>query len=796
MSEPYRNAALAPEKRAADLLARMTREEKIAQLSSVWLVLDPESGDVAPFQGMMMTRADAQEQIRHGIGHVTRPYGSRPVEVRAGARALNALQRRLIEGTRLGIPAIAHEEALSGFMTEGATQFPSPLNYGSTWDVELVRSVGDAIRRQMRAAGAHQALAPVADVIRDARWGRVEECVGEDPYLAGVLVSAYVAGLQGPDLRQGVVATLKHFCAYSASEGGRNFAPAHVGPRELADVFLVPFEMAVKTAGARSLMNAYQEIDGVPCAASRALLTETLRERWGFEGVVVADYFAVKMLHQLQHTAAGPTEAAAAALGAGLDVELPTGDCFPKGLAEALERGLVEPAALDAAVLRVLRMKFELGLFESPYVDDEAIELERPEERVLARVAADRSLVLLSNDGTLPLSDRLARVALVGPNADDPMALFGNYSFQNHVASHFPAHPIARAATLLDALRARLGSERVIYAEGCRILERPDDPLRVNPASGAPEPGSGPRLNEDRSGFAATVAATRSARLAIVAVGDKAGHFRSGTVGEGSDTDDLSLPGVQGELVDAVLATGTATVIVLVCGRPLDLSRIAPRAAAILLAWFPGLDGAAALVDALFGDANPAGRTPVTWSRGAGAQPRYYNHKALARGIPPLPAFDPVFAFGHGLSYTRFEYDDLAIEPVLAPTGGVVTISCRVRNAGARAGDEVVQLYLRDPLASVVRPVQELRGFCRIGLAPGAAARVAFSVPAELTAFTGPDLRRIVEPGRIEVMIGASSADLRLRGAFELTGPPRRVGEGRALLSQVRVEPLGRVLPR
>jgi beta-glucosidase len=770
---PFRDPARSPEARARDLLGRMTREEKIAQLCSVWIALDPTSGEFAPMQAFGAPPGDPLRDLRHGIGQITRPFGSRPIPPREGVRVLNAFQRRLIETTRLGIPAIAHEEALTGFMTEGATQFPSPLNYGSTWDPALIRRVGDAIRRQLRACGVHQALAPVADVIRDARWGRVEECMGEDPHLVGALVSAYVAGLQGDDPRRGIIATLKHFAGYSGSEGGRNFAPLHAGLRELLDVYLVPFEMAVKTAGARSVMNAYNEIDGVPCAASRWLLTETLRERWGFDGMVVADYFAVRMLHQLHGVAEGPVEAAAAALGAGLDVELPTSECFRAGLGEALDRGLVAPAALDAAVLRVLRAKFAAGVFERPCADEEAPELaplDAPEARALAREVAARSIVLLANDGVLPLAPGV-RVAVLGPNADDPMALFGNYSFQNHVASHFPDHPIERAPTVLAALRERLGSERVTHEAGCRILR----------AKG--------QLDDDASGIPAAVAAARAADVAVLVVGDKAGHFRTGTVGEGTDAWDLALPGVQPALVDAVLATGTPTVLVLVNGRPFDLTGVSERCAAILEAWFPGQDGAAAIADVLVGDADPSGRTPVTFARGAGAMPRHHDHKALAAGIPALPAFAPLFPFGHGLSYTRFEYADLAIEPAEAPTDGTVTIACTVRNAGARAGDEVVQLYLRDPVASVTRPVHELRGFARVPLAPGAAARVTFRVPAELVAFSGTDLARIVEPGRVEVAIGASSADLRLRGHFTLTGATRRVGEARAFLAAVETAP-------
>ena len=769
---PYRDASLPPERRAEDLLARMTPPEKVAQLCSVWLTLDPTSGDFAPFQGMFMkTPVDQREQLRHGIGQITRPLGSRPVAPRDGARALNAFQHYLIDSTRLGIPAIAHEEALSGFMAQGATQFPSPLSFGATWNPALIRAVADVIRRQMRAVGAHQALAPVADVARDARWGRIEETVGEDPYLVGTIVSAYVAGLQGDDLRDGIAATLKHFCGYSGSEGGRNFAPLHAGPRELADVFLLPFEMAVKLAGAKSVMNAYQEIDGVPCASSRWLLTETLRERWGFDGIVVADYFAVRMLHQLHRVTETPAASGVAALRAGLDVELPMTECFLPGLLEALERGEIEIGTIDTAVRRVLRLKVALGLFERPFADADAIELDRPEERALARQVAEESIVLLANEGVLPLADALRRIAVIGPNAADPMALFGNYSFQNHVASHFRDHAIERAPTVLDALRKRLGAERVAYAEGCKILAAPGQP------------------SDDRSGIAAAAACARAAEVAVLVIGDKAGHFRTGTVGEGTDSSDLSLPGVQPELVDAVLDTGTPTVVVLVNGRPFDLSRIAGRAAAIVEAWFPGQDGAAAIAGVLAGDVNPSGKTSLSFARGAGAMPRSYDARTLSAGVPALPAFAPVFAFGHGLSYTRFEYADLAVTPAAIPTDGEVVVGLRLRNAGARAGAEVVQLYLSDPLASVTRPLQQLRGFARVELAPGAAARIEFRVPADLCAFTGADLARIVEPGRIDVAVGASSADLRLRGSFTITGAVRRVGEDRALRSSATVSP-------
>jgi beta-glucosidase-like glycosyl hydrolase len=764
-SAPYRDPSLEPGKRARDLLGRMITEEKVAQLFGVWLNLDPERGEFAPSSGASPEPGKPAEEFRHGVGQITRPFGSRPVDPRAGVRALNEFQRQLVEETRLGIPAIAHEECLTGLMSQGATQFPSPLNYGSTWDPELIEKVGDSIRRQMRAVGAHQGLAPVADVIRDARWGRVEECVSEDPYLVGCMVSRYVAGLQGEDPTSGVAATLKHFCGYSFSEGGRNFGPAHLGERELADVFLLPFEMAVKSARVMSVMNAYQEIDGVPPACSRRLLTEILRERWGFDGIVVSDYFAVKMLEELHRVAADATEASAAALCAGLDVELPAPQCFRAGLPAALEAGRIDEADLDRAVERVLKLKFQLGLFEQPTVDADAVELDRPGDRELARRVAERSITLLSNDGLLPLSSEGGRIAVIGPNAGDPMALFGNYSFQNHVASHFPDHPLPPPGpSVLEAIRERAGADRVSYAEGCQVM------------------------GGERSGIAEAIAAAETAEVVILVLGDKAGHFRKGSVGEGTDTDDLTLPGAQQELAEAVIATGRPTVLVLVNGRPFDLSRLAEGTGAILEAWFPGQEGAGAIARVLFGDLNPGGKTPVSFSRGAGVQPFYYNHRFLARGLPNLPNFEPVFPFGHGLSYTRFEYQDLRIASQRVAVDGEAEIECTLRNVGERSGDEVVQLYLRDRLASVPRPVQELRGFLRIHLEPGAAARIRFGVPADLLSFTGPDFRRVVEPGEIEVRIGSSSEDIRLEGGFELTGELREVREDRALFSSASVD--------
>jgi beta-glucosidase-like glycosyl hydrolase len=763
---PYRDASRPLGERVEDLLARMTLTEKVAQLTSVWIEVDPERAQVAPsvMGSAFGSTLDPDEAMRHGIGQVTRPLGSRPVDAAIGARAINDLQRRLVDETRLGIPAICHEECLTGYMAQGATSFASPLNYGSTWDPELIERVAAAIRRQMRGVGVHQGLAPVADVARDPRWGRIEETIGEDPYLVGSMVSAYVRGLQGDDPTTGIIATLKHFAGYSFSEAGRNFAPTHVGRRELADVFLLPFEMAVKLADAGSVMNSYQEIDGEQPAASRWLLTEVLRDQWGFDGFVVADYGAVTFLHAFAGAAHDGVEASAKALRAGLDVELPAPVEYPVGLPAALAAGMVTIDDIDLAVRRVLTAKFRVGIFERPYVDADAVVMERPDERALATEVARRSVTLLANDGTLPLDPAtVGRVAVIGPNADETMALFGNYSFENHlVSTHFAeATDVVQVPTVLDALRERFSD--VDHARGCDVM------------------------SDDTSQIDAAVASARAADVAIVVVGDKAGHFKQGTVGEGTDRTDLTLPGAQEALVLAVASTGTPTVVVLLNGRPFTLGAVAPCVAAIVEAWFPGQDGANVIGDVLTGVTNPSGKLTVSFPRAVGAEPIVYAHKPMARGFPTQDEFGFVFPFGHGLSYTTFTYSDLAIDVPAVPTDGRIVVRFDLANTGDRPGIEVVQLYVRDPVASITRPVLELKGFAPVALDPGEKREVTFDIPADLLAFTGVDLDRIVEPGLVEVKVGASSADIRLEGTVELTGPTRVCGEDRALSSVVSV---------
>lgn len=749
--------------RADELLAQMTFEEKLAQLVGVWMRFDADAGRFVPhprtfgspaelLPGPAEALAELVDPTRHGLGQVTRLFGSAPIDPAEGARTANAIQRRLVEGSRLRIPAIVHEECLTGFMASGATTFPGPLNWGSTWDPDLIEEVGRVIGGQMRSVGVHQGLAPVLDVVRDARWGRVEECIAEDPYLVGMIGSAYIRGVQSA----GVAATAKHFAGHSFSEGGRNLAPAHLGRRELADVFLVPFEMAVRLARVRSVMNAYQDNDGLPVAADRRLLTSILRDEWGFTGIVVSDYGSVGFLQELHGTAADLADAAASALAAGIDVELPSPHAYPH---------LLDGPDLDQAVRRVLAMKEELGLFEDPYVaENDAIDLDPPAARALARRVAERSIVLLRNEGDLLPLDLGAGVAIIGPNGESAAALLGNYSFENHVASHFDdAPPGPTVVTVAAGLRA--AGVGVVTVAGCAVL------------------------GDDTSGFAAAEDAAAAASVAVVVVGDQAGHFGSGTSGEGTDADDLVLPGVQQQLVEAVVATGTPTVVVLVTGRPYAIPWIARHVPAVLATWFPGEEAGSAIASVLIGEVNPGGKSPVTWSRGAGQQPVFYNDKPLGRTGYARSSTRPVFPFGHGLSYTRFEYSGLSVTPEEPSTGAdsEIGVEVTVRNVGSRAGDEIVQLYIRDPVASVARPIQELKGFARVSLATGESASVRFVLPVDLLSFTGVDYERIVEPGAVEIMVGASCADIRLRSVVDLVGPVRVVGRDRKLVTDVRV---------
>ena len=777
--ESWQDPTRPADERVADLLGRMTLEEKIAQLGSAWMGASGDGDGVAPMQDQFFTddQPPFEELIKNGLGQLTRVFGTRPVSAAAGMSALASLQARVADTSRLGIPAVAHEECLTGFAAWGATIFPTPLAWGASFDPALVGEMSAAFGATMRAVGVHQGLAPLLDVTRDYRWGRTEETIGEDPYLVGVIGTEYVRGLQ----RAGIQATLKHFAAYAASRAGRNHAPVSMGPRELADVILVPFEMAVRLGRARSVMASYVDIDGVPASADPRLLTTLLRGKYGFDGVVVSDYYAVSFL-ELQHAvAAGQGEAAALALAAGLDVELPGTRCFGEPLLDLASAGVVPAAVIDRAAARVLRQKLDLGLLDpgwSPRADQaaDAPDLDPPAQRDLARRLAEESVVLLANEAgacgrrTLPLAAN-ARVAVVGPLADERLAFFGCYSMPRHLGHMRRFDGSAGGAgvevvTVLDALR-REGVTVTGHAAGCDVRTL------------------------DESGFAEAVSRTRSADVIVAVVGDEAGLWGHGTSGEGCDASELKLPGVQERLLHALADTGIPVVAVLVTGRPYALGTVAGRLAAVVQAFFPGEEGGQAIAGVLTGRVTPSGKLPVEIPRDAGAQPSTYlrSRNAARHGGSSVDP-TPLFAFGHGLSYTTFEYAGLELSAGAAPTHGEVRISCTVRNTGPAAGTEVVQLYLGDPVSTVVRPVKWLAGFARAALEPGEAARVTFRLHADRTSFTGRDLTRIVEPGTITVTVGGSSDDLPLTGSFTLTGPIRTVGIDRVLDTPVSVKKL------
>ncbi|MBK8905146.1 MAG: glycoside hydrolase family 3 C-terminal domain-containing protein [Anaerolineaceae bacterium] len=783
LSVIYRDPAQPIDGRIADLLSRMTLEEKAAQLGSAWVYQLLTNKQFDP--------AKAAELMRLGIGQITRVGGASSLAPAEAAVVANSIQRYLVQQTRLGIPAMVHEECCSGYMTRDATCFPQIIGVASTWEPELVEAMAAVVRTQMRAAGAHQGLSPVLDVTRDPRWGRVEETFGEDPYLVSQMGVHFVRGLQGQNWQEGVLATAKHFVGYGMSEGGMNWAPVHIAPRELREVFLLPFETAVKQANLQSLMNAYHELDGMPCAASKELLTDILRDEWGFDGIVVSDYFAVQEIERAHHLSSSKAESAHLALAAGIDVELPHTDCYDEPLVTAVRSGQIDEALVDQSVARVLRTKFMLGLFENPYVDETraAAVFDTPEQRQLARTIAQKSMVLLKNeDGLLPLAKNIGSIAVIGPQANTVRHLLGDYAYPCHIeALHEMTHvagnvfniPVPESVELVDnfvpirpilaAIQEKVtAGTAVAYAKGCDVT------------------------GEDRSGFAEALATAGQADVAVVFVGGKSGLTSDCTCGEARDRSEINLTGVQEELVQAVAATGKPVVVVLVNGRPLSINWIAQNIPAILEAWLPGEEGAEAVADVLFGDVNPGGKLPITFPRDVGQIPIYYNHKVSGGRSHWKDDYvnlssKPLWPFGFGLSYTNFKLDNLQQDKIEVAADETIQISCTLTNCGPRDGEEVVQLYINDPLASVTRRVKELKGFKRVALAAGASRRVTFALPASGLGFYNRDLCKVVEPGEIHFMIGTSSVEMGLNGRFHITGPVTNVSQNSAFFSEATI---------
>src|SRR5438270_1463851 len=753
---PYLDPAQPVERRVEDLLGRMTLEEKVAQMLCLWQGKRAITGRDGRFDP-----ARAPKWFRIGVGRIERPgegHGAR-----AEAEFTNAIQRWVKDSTRLGIPVLFHEEALHGLEAEQATSFPQAIALASTWNPELVERVFAAAAAEARARGVHQVLAPVIDVARDPRWGRIEETYGEDPYLAARIGVAAVRGFQGAGAvgPAHVLATLKHMTGHSQPESGTNVGPAPYGERTLRDVFLYPFEVVIKEAGARSVMPSYNEVDGIPSHANRWLLHDVLRGEWGFDGVIVSDWFAIPQLADLHHVATDRADAARRALAAGVDVELPDAQAYGT-LVDQVRQGRVTEAAIDSAVRRLLRPKFELGLFEKPFVDpDRADRLSGADtSRSLALAAARQAITLLKNDrALLPLqADRLSRVAVIGPHAAE--VLLGGYSGG-------PRHSVS----ILEGVRTRLGPRATVeYAEGTRITE--DSTFTREPQPHVGGTRSHARWGADRVVLAdsasnarrraAAVALARRSQVAIVVVGDNEMTSREAYAANHlGDRADLGLPGQQEELVRAVVATGTRTVLVLIHGRPLSIPALVDRVPAILDGWYLGQETGTVVAEALFGDINPGGKLPVTVARHVGQLPVFYNHKPSARRGYLFDTTQPLFPFGFGLSYTTFAYANLRVAPARIGPQDRTTVSVDVTNTGTRAGDEVAQLYIRDLVSMVTQPVKQLRGFRRVTLQPGETRTVTFEIGPEQLAYHGLDMKRVVEPGRFDVMVGGNSVDVR-----------------------------------
>ena len=746
---PYRNPSLPIEERLADLLSRMTLEEKIAQMSIFHMMTN------ILVDGDLELDPTTRAQLSNGIGGLGRP--GQHAGARETALATNAFQKYLCEHTRLGIPAFFVDEALHGLMAHGSTSFPQAIGLASTWDPELVQEVFEAAAREMRARGENWALTPVLDLAREPRWGRTEETYGEDPYLGSRIGVATVRGLQGVSLadevqpidRQHVLATAKHFAAHGQPEGGRNCAPANIAEGELRENYLKAFQAAVTEAGVGSVMASYNEINGIPVHTNPWLLEEVLRGEWGFRGFIVSDGNGISQLESLHQVAASKAEAARKAIEVGIDFELDT--CYSSTLLSQVQAGTISEALVDRAAGRVLKAKFLLGLFDKPYADP--AEAERvtncAEHRQLAYKVATKSLVLLKNDGLLPLEmDKVKTLAVIGPNAAG--LHLGGYSAD-------PGHGVS----ILDGIRLKVGERvRVLHAEGCKIIREDFGGQGWlgwhEDTTDLPDPAEDERL------IAEAVVTASKAEVILLVIGENESVCRESWGEEHlGDRDSLDLPGRQNELVRAVVETGVPVVVLLINGRPLSVNYAAEHVQALFEGWYLGQEGGTAFADALFGDVNPGGKLPITFPRSVGQLPAYYNHKPSARRGYLWAEKTPLFPFGHGLSYTTFEYKNLQVTPAKIKKDGQAIVSVEVTNSGRRSGDEVVQLYIRDVVTErVTRPVKELKGFRRITLQPGEQRMVEFPLTADELFFLNENMMRVVEPGMFEIMIGSSSAEL------------------------------------
>ena len=743
----YRDAKLPVEDRVADLIGRMTLDEKVAQLEGTWqnrgVQKDVSQLFVDEKGAFLLERAGAV--LKNGLGQMSRPSEQRGP--RAMAEFTNTMQKWMKENTRLGIPILFHEECLHGHAAPGGTSFPQAIALASTWDEALVQGIFGSVAAEVRARGAQQCLAPVLDLARDPRWGRTEETYGEDPYLVSHIGLAAIRGFQGkgPNIdKSHVMATAKHFAVHGQPEGGTNVGPGNYSERVIREYFLKPFEAAVKQGHVQNVMASYNEIDGIPSHSNKHLLDQILRQEWGFDGLVVSDYFGITELRTIHHIVDSNAAAAKLALESGVDIELPFADAYGS-LIEQVKQGNVSEEAVNHAAARVLRTKFITGLFDDPYVEPDYAEkiTNSPGHQQLALKAAHEAIILLKNQGNLlPLDkSKYKQVAVIGPNAAE--VHLGGYS-----------NKPGRGVSILDGIKQKLGSDsHVVYSEGCKITESFPDWDADKVVLGDPA------LNAKRIEDAVKVA--RKADVVILVLGENEQTSREAWAKNHlGDRDSLDLLGDQDKLAKEILATGKPTIVFLLHGRPNSINYVAEHVPAVLDGWYLGQEGGTAAADVIFGDYNPGGKLPVTVPRSVGQLPDYYYQKPSAKRGYLGSSTEPLFPFGWGLSYTTFKYANLRVAPDTIGSEGQTTVSVDITNTGAVRGDEVVQLYIHEKVSLVTRPVKELRGFDRVSLNPGETRTVEFALGPKELAYLNREMQRAVEAGTLEIMAGGNSVDL------------------------------------
>jgi beta-glucosidase len=749
MQEPaYKNAKLPVEKRVKDLLSKMTIEEKVAQLMGLW------NGGVEDFKDeIFKDKAKMKEKFGQGC-HSIHPA---PFGIKETVEMRNKIQRYLVEETRLGIPAIFVDEGQHGMMRPDSTVFPQAIGMACSWNPELFEMIYGVVANEMRSRGTHHALTPVIDVCREPRWGRVEETYGEDPYLNGMLSCAAVKGLQGTKngkvARNHVAATLKHLVGHGESEGGQNQGPANYSMRVLRDYHMPPFKMCIDKVKPVSVMPSYNEVDGLPSHANKWLIQDLLRKEWKFKGLVVSDYYGVDQLLLKHNVVKDETEAAMTGFNTGVQYEFPQGNYY-KHLPQLLKEGKVKLSEINHAVALTLKLKFELGLFENPYVDvNQAIKVSKnPRHREIALQAARESIVLLKNDNLLPLAkDKYKKIAVIGPCAKD--VYFGGYAGE-------PYNKIS----LLDGIKNKVGIKvDVLFAQGCRLTDNTtnsyfnwkyDDIVYAS-------------RDENLKLIKEAVDVAKKAELIVLAIGENEHLCREAWAKNHlGDNMTLDLFGEQSELAEAMLALGKPVVVYLMNGRPLSVNKLAEKAPAIIEGWYMGQETGTAAADVIFGDVNPSGKLTITFPKSAGQLPMYYNHKPSAQFHNYLSQdINPLFHFGYGLSYTTFKYSKPKLEKKSIAARESVIVTVEVTNTGKVAGDEIVQLYIRDKVSSVTRPVKELKDFQRVSLKPGETKKVKLVITPEKLAFHDVNMKFRVEPGLFEIMTGSSSRDEDLQKA-------------------------------